>query len=122
MPNSRDADVLLLEAAADPIRLAILRRLSIDGPSCAGEFKACGADLSQPTISHHLKVLREAGWVQTERRGRRVWYDIDVTASARFARIAAGIGRGRVGTVDIPSPPRVAGRERPPEPPAWRQW
>ena len=49
-----------LQAAADPTRLAILRQLAaFDGPICACDFTDC-CDLSQPTVSHHLRLLREA--------------------------------------------------------------
>lgn len=60
---------------ADPVRLRLLSLL-VSAP--AGE--ACVCDLvepvrrSQPTVSHHLKVLADAGLVVGERRGRWVWY------------------------------------------------
>lgn len=62
-------------ALADPVRLRIVNCIAGQpGGEC------CGCDLteplgrSQPTISHHLKVLTEAGLVQGEKRGRWVWY------------------------------------------------
>ncbi|KQS98628.1 metalloregulator ArsR/SmtB family transcription factor [Cellulomonas sp. Leaf395] len=64
-----------LKALADPLRL---RALSLIAASPAGE--ACVEDVSeltaasQPTVSHHLKVLRDAGLVTAERRGTWVWY------------------------------------------------
>ena len=62
MKRQTDPDVLLLQAAADPTRLAILRQLAaVNGPICACDFTDC-CDLSQPTVSHHLRLLREAGW------------------------------------------------------------
>lgn len=60
---------------ADPVRL---RLLSLLASAPAGE--ACVCDLvaplerSQPTVSHHLKVLAEAGLIVGEKRGRWVWY------------------------------------------------
>jgi ArsR family transcriptional regulator len=81
-----DPEVLLLQAAADPIRLAILRQLSLAGPVCACDI-AGGYDVTQPTVSHHLRVLREAGWIDGERRGTWIWYSIRRDAMARFDAI-----------------------------------
>ncbi|MGD2060749.1 MAG: metalloregulator ArsR/SmtB family transcription factor [Acidimicrobiia bacterium] len=67
----------VLAALADPVRLRIVSMLL-----AAPEGSACGCDLegplelSQPTVSHHLKVLREAGLVAGERRGRWVHYRV----------------------------------------------
>jgi ArsR family transcriptional regulator len=44
--------------------------------------------LGQPTISHHLKVLREAGWVRAERRASRVYYSLEPGVVERFLAIA----------------------------------
>jgi DNA-binding transcriptional ArsR family regulator len=93
MPRSIDPDVRLLQAAADPTRLAILRQLSQAGPVCACDFSAC-CDVSQPTISHHLRVLREAGWIVGERRGTWIWYSLRPEAAERLAGIAGGLGPG----------------------------
>ncbi len=64
-----------LAAVADPVRLQVL---SIIANAPAGEVCACDfvgpLGKSQPTISHHLKVLSEAGLVDGDRRGRWVWY------------------------------------------------
>jgi ArsR family transcriptional regulator len=93
MKKRIDPDVRLLAAAADPVRLSILRQLSADGPVCACDFTACGG-VSQPTVSHHLKVLREAGWIERERRGTWIWYSLRSEAVERFGALAAGIRRG----------------------------
>jgi len=68
----------------------MLRQLSLGGPVCACDFTA-GSDVSQPTVSHHLKVLRDAGWVSSERRGTWVWYSIRPEAVDRFRRLAAAL-------------------------------
>ena len=82
-----------LTALADPVRLQIL---SMIANASAGEVCACDfvgpIGKSQPTISHHLKVLAAARLVETERRGRWIWYRLapdalDDTASALVAAI-----------------------------------
>lgn len=87
MKRQTDPDVRLLQAAADPTRLAILRRLSDRAEVCACDFTAC-CDVSQPTVSHHLKVLRDAGWIAGERRGTWIWYSLRPEAVARFHELA----------------------------------
>jgi ArsR family transcriptional regulator len=87
MKRILDADALLLQGAADPTRLAILRQLAAGDGVCACDFTAC-CDVAQPTVSHHLKVLRESGWVRTERRGSYIWYWLRPEALDRFGRIA----------------------------------
>jgi ArsR family transcriptional regulator len=91
MKRQTDPDVRLLQAAADPTRLAILRQLRDTGEVCACDFTAC-CDVSQPTVSHHLKVLREAGWISGERRGTWIWYSLRSEAVARFRELAGGFG------------------------------
>ena len=76
--------VPLLKAVADPVRLRLLSLvLSHEG----GEACVCDLlpyfDLSQPTISHHLKVLHESGLLDREKRGTWVFY------AARPAAVAA---------------------------------
>ena len=93
MKKATDPDVLLLQAAADATRLSILRQLSSAGPVCACDFTAC-CEVSQPTVSHHLKVLREAGWVSGERRGTWIWYSLRPEAVDRFRRLAGEIDAG----------------------------
>ena len=67
--RSADPDVMLLAALADPVRLSIVRQLAENDGICACDFTEC-CDVSQPTISHHLKVLREAGVLTSQRRER----------------------------------------------------
>jgi ArsR family transcriptional regulator len=86
-----DPDVLLLQAAADPTRLAILRQLSDGAEVCACDFTAC-CEVSQPTVSHHLKVLRDAGWIEGDRRGTWIWYSLRPQAVSRFRELAGGLG------------------------------
>jgi ArsR family transcriptional regulator len=62
-------------ALSDPVRLRLLSLLatSADGAVCACDLVE-PVGKSQPTVSHHLKVLREAGLVTSEKRGTNVWY------------------------------------------------
>lgn len=112
MKRSDDPDVRLLAAAADPTRLSILRQLSADGPVCACDFTAC-CDVAQPTVSHHLKVLREAGWVDSERRGTWIWYSIRPAAVERFREIAgqvSPVGARPASLLTFRAAPTEAGR------------
>ena len=93
MKRAVDPDIRLLQAAADPTRLAILRQLSGPAPVCACDFTAC-CDVAQPTVSHHLKVLREAGWVGSERRASFVYYRLRPEAVERFQAIAGEFAPG----------------------------
>jgi ArsR family transcriptional regulator len=95
MKRAIDPDVRLLQAAADPTRLAILRQLSGAGPVCACDFTAC-CEVAQPTVSHHLRVLREAGWVSSERRGSWVFYALNAEAVARFRALAGEMRAGEM--------------------------
>ena len=87
MKRITDPDALLLQGAADPTRLAILRQLAAGDGVCACDFTAC-CDVAQPTVSHHLKVLRESGWVRSERRASYVYYWLRPDAVERFRQIA----------------------------------
>ncbi|MDD7929902.1 metalloregulator ArsR/SmtB family transcription factor [Microbacterium thalli] len=66
-----------LKALSDPLRLRMLSAIATDarGESCVCDLAEL-ADVSQPTVSHHLKVLRDTGVLTSERRGTWVWYRI----------------------------------------------
>lgn len=83
---SIDPDLALLAALADPVRLSIVRQLAASGDVCACDFSEC-CTVSQPTISHHLKVLREAGVVVGERRGTNVVYSLAPDLARRWSAI-----------------------------------
>ena len=84
MTEIRD-DVELLRALAHPVRWGILRRLAAEPGICACDFTEF-FDVSQPTISAHLKVLREAGLVTTQRSGTTICYSI---TPGRLGRLGA---------------------------------
>jgi ArsR family transcriptional regulator, arsenate/arsenite/antimonite-responsive transcriptional repressor len=80
----------LLKALADPVRL---RLMSLVASHEGGEACICDLteafDLSQPTISHHMKVLHDAGLVDRDKRGVWVYYQV---RPAGLASLAALIG------------------------------
>ena len=88
----KQADALATSFAAlsDPVRL---RLLSLIATSPQGEVCACNMveplGKSQPTVSHHLKVLREAGLVTADRRGIWMWYR---AVPERVAELRAALG------------------------------
>lgn len=95
MAASADPDVRLLQALADPIRLTIVRELAGQPEVCACDFTSC-CDVTQPTISHHLKVLRGAGVIEGERRGTWIFYRLKPEAATAMRRIATLIDGGAV--------------------------
>lgn len=93
MARTTDPNIQLLAALADPTRLEIMRELAGSPEVCACNFTSC-CDVSQPTVSHHLKVLRQAGAVVSERRGNWVFYRIAPDLQDRLAAIAGTIRPG----------------------------
>jgi ArsR family transcriptional regulator len=69
-PSEFEALSARFKALSDPTRLAIVNRLASRGEACVCEFNTLG--LSQPTISHHLRVLREAGLIEVAHK-RKTW-------------------------------------------------
>jgi ArsR family transcriptional regulator len=69
----RDQLAARFKALADPTRVAIINSLSAADEVCVCNLTET-FDLSQPTISHHLKILREAGLVESSRRGTWAYY------------------------------------------------
>jgi ArsR family transcriptional regulator len=63
----------LMKALADPIRIRLMSLIAAVDEACVCDLTAPFA-VSQPTISHHLRVLREAGLIEAERRGTWVYY------------------------------------------------
>lgn len=100
---SRSAEEIagLLKAVADPTRLTMLALLAAEADALCVCHLEARFHLSQPTISHHLKVLREAGLVTSERRGAWVHYALD------RARLAAQPGLSAlIASIDVGGPPR----------------
>ena len=66
-----------LKALADPVRLQLFSAIAshAGGEACVCDITA-GIDVSQPTVSHHLRVLRDAGLLTSERRASWVYYAV----------------------------------------------
>ncbi len=80
----------MFRALGDPVRLRLLSLVAShgSGEACVCDLNAA-FDLSQPTISHHLRVLREAGLLDCERRGTWVYYRAVPAALDRLAGVLA---------------------------------
>jgi ArsR family transcriptional regulator, arsenate/arsenite/antimonite-responsive transcriptional repressor len=86
---TRDLDML-----AHPIRLQLLSLLAASAePVCVCDLESA-VPVKQPTVSHHLRLLREAGLVESEKRGLWAYYHVRRGELDRLRRrIAAGLGR-----------------------------
>jgi ArsR family transcriptional regulator len=83
-PTDRTEDAALFKALADPNRLTMLATLARAGDEvCVCDFTGA-LPLEQPTVSHHLRILREAGLVTCERRGTWVYYRLVEDARNRI--------------------------------------
>jgi ArsR family transcriptional regulator len=67
--------VVILKALADPVRLRLMSLIARGGEACACDLPAA-LGRSQPTVSHHLKVLVEAGLLEREKRGKWAWFTV----------------------------------------------
>jgi ArsR family transcriptional regulator, arsenate/arsenite/antimonite-responsive transcriptional repressor len=78
----------LFKAMGDPVRLRLLSLIAshVGGEACVCELTDV-FDLSGPTISHHLKVLRESGLISGERRGTWIYYRVHPEALSRLSAI-----------------------------------
>ena len=75
--GERDAVELasVFAALSDPVRLRLLSMVAAEGEVCSCNLEAPLAK-SQPTISHHTRVLAEAGLIEGEKRGRWMWWHL----------------------------------------------
>ncbi|MFC4021151.1 ArsR/SmtB family transcription factor [Micromonospora sp. GCM10011542] len=86
----------MFKALGDPVRLRLLSMIASLPEMCVCDLTPA-FDLSGPTISHHLKVLREAGLVDSERRGTWVWYQVRPQAMRQLGAL-----------LDLPAAPASA--------------
>ena len=82
-----EATAALFRALSDPARVKIVNLLATsDEPVCACEFEPA-LQLSQPTVSHHLKKLTEAGLLEREQRGKWAYFTFAPEASSRLEQV-----------------------------------
>ena len=91
--------VKIAKALSDPTRLRMVREISAAGEISCGEL-AKRFPISQPTVSHHLKVLQEAGLVRERREGQFHYFAAVPGALAAFSKhLGASVsGAGRPGS------------------------
>jgi ArsR family transcriptional regulator, arsenate/arsenite/antimonite-responsive transcriptional repressor len=82
-----EATATLFRALADPARVRLVNILATEGTVCVCELTE-PLGLSQPTVSHHLKKLTDAGLVEREQRGRWAYFSIKEEAMDRLAGLA----------------------------------
>jgi ArsR family transcriptional regulator len=84
----------LLKALADPVRLRLLSIVAshVGGEACVCDLTDC-FELSQPTISHHLKVLHGAGLLEREKRGTWVYYRVRPAVLTDLAALITPVGQ-----------------------------
>ena len=82
----------LLKALADPVRLRLLSLVAshADGEACVCDLNDA-FELSQPTISHHLKVLHDVGLLDRSKRGVWVYYSVRTEALADLGSLIGGV-------------------------------
>lgn len=81
---------LLFRAVADPMRLRLLSMIACHegGESCVCDLTDA-FDVTPPSISYHLKILREAGLISSDRRGTWVYYRVNPDVMARMSAVLA---------------------------------
>jgi ArsR family transcriptional regulator len=87
-PEEAQSAATLFKALGDPARIRIVNLLARgDGPVCACEFEPA-LGLSQPTVSHHLRKLTEAGLLDREQRGKWAYFSLRRDAVEKLAAVA----------------------------------
>jgi ArsR family transcriptional regulator, arsenate/arsenite/antimonite-responsive transcriptional repressor len=92
MATSTDRDAARLKALGHPVRLGIAIRLASEPETCACDFAEVFG-VSQPTVSEHLRVLREAGLVTTKRRGTQICYSLDPASVRALEKLLSALAR-----------------------------
>ncbi|MGV9743468.1 ArsR/SmtB family transcription factor [Rhodococcus zopfii] len=95
----------MFKALGDPVRLRMLSLIASheNGESCVCDISPA-FEQSQPTISHHLKVLREAGLLDCERRGTWVYYRVIPSALAQLSAVLSAESGVVEGSTCVPAP------------------
>ncbi len=114
--SAEDAEAMarMFKALADPVRVRLFSRVASHegGEACVcdlGDVRDLG--VSQPTVSHHLKKLRDAGLVESQRRGSWVYYRVVPGVLASMAAMVGGAAGGNRGAAPEEG---AAHRRRPP--------
>lgn len=91
------------KALSDPVRLKLLSSVAshAGGEACVCDISA-GLEVSQPTVSHHLKVLRDAGLLTSQRRGSWVYYALVPEALAAMSTVL-GAAADSGAAVEVPA-------------------
>jgi ArsR family transcriptional regulator len=76
----------ILKALADPVRLKLVSIIAANGEGCACDFPAATGK-SQPTVSHHLSQLVNAGILEREQRGKWAWFRVDADRLASVRNV-----------------------------------
>lgn len=92
----------IFKALADENRLAIVSAIGREGEVCACELLE-RLDITQATLSHHMKVLCQAGLIRCRREGRWCHYSIDTKAACMLAAYFDDLSRSRLNRKDPPS-------------------
>jgi ArsR family transcriptional regulator, arsenate/arsenite/antimonite-responsive transcriptional repressor len=89
-PAGADELAGLFKAVADPVRLRLLSLIACHpgGESCVCDLTP-EFDMTAPSVSYHLKILREAGLISSERRGTWVYYRVRPEVMARMSAVLA---------------------------------
>jgi ArsR family transcriptional regulator len=85
-PEAAEDLATVFKALSDPTRVAIVSRLASGEQCCVCDLTGA-FELSQPTVSHHLRILRDAGLVEAERRGTFAYYWLVPQAIERLAGV-----------------------------------
>jgi ArsR family transcriptional regulator len=83
-----EATAALFRALGDPARVRIVNVLATAGGEVCGCELTDALELAQPTVSHHLKKLHDAGLLDREQRGRWAYYSLNRAAVAKLTAVA----------------------------------
>ncbi len=113
-PEAAVALTGVLKALADPLRLRMLSAIAADprGESCVCDLTAL-AEVSQPTVSHHLKKLRDAGLLDAQRRGTWVWYRIPDSRRRAVTELLENFATAALSSSPAPHTLAPSGADRP---------
>ena len=98
-PRGADELAPLFKAVADPMRLRLLSLIACHdgGESCVCDLLEA-FDVTAPSVSYHLKILREAGLISSQRRGTWVYYRVNPAVMARMSAVLLPGARVPAGT------------------------